>query len=833
MKAVLVAGDVIHDFNLLSLPASPAAHSDALLGTVIRPMAGGAWHLQELVRLACQDIDQAAIEGPRLSTEWTPNSEEGGAQAFSIWSPHPRMSDSRDRVWRIERFLGCQSGQTARAPAPRSPDDLRLDLLVIDDMNLGFRSNRECWETLLERCDRTAPIVLKTTTPIDEGPLWTELMARYADRVTVVLDAGSLRRRHASISQGLSWDRTIEEFQREFADGLSARDLALAQRVAVAFGAEGAGVVGRRHGGPELEHFIYDPDNIEGAWHAARPGITFGATSIIAGAIARFLLDPLTFPLFIAASRALAAIRASHDIAAGSLRDARIEVALASFQADAAHNEIGKALHPVDGNGEASPELAYRSAFPHNLLHAGTAASGGRFRSDLLADLTGNGYEYAVAKAMEVVTEGISPALDTAPKARYGTLVTVDREEIERLNEVRRLILAYADSDTDHRPLSLAVFGPPGSGKSFAIKQLAGALFGKQGPALEFNLSQFGERDELHRAFEQVRDASVKGQLPLVFWDEFDADGLQWLPHFLAPMQDAEYRGGSAVHPFGKAIFVFAGGTCSTFQAFDRSSAAGEEGQWFRRLIDPVSGAASISPSVVRAFLRAKTFHHGARSIEAIVGMSDLAGADYFGVAELPSADLLQLHVTPDFSGLVLDGELELATVELVAGAIHESWRAQREKQGWSWGVTRDDAKQIHPRLVGYSALTEDEKEANRTPARMTIAKLNQIGYRIVPAGSHPAAGATSRFSAEERSKLIEIEHEIWLHDHLLRGYAYAEETNDRLRLHPDIVPFDRLSKEATDLDATVVDSLPAALGKAGYRLARITEDDSAKATGR
>lgn len=170
--------------------------------------------------------------------------------------------------------------------------------------------------------------------------------------------------------------------------------------------------------------------------------------------------------------------------------------------------------------------------------------------------------------------------------------------------------------------------------------------------------------------------------------------------------------------------------------------------------------------------------------------------------------------------------------VELVAGAIHEGWRAEREKQGWSWDAARDDARKTHPRLVSYSDLTEDDRETNRTPARITIAKLGQVGYRIVPLDSDPASGAAAGLSVEERSRLIEIEHDVWLRDHLLRGYAYAEETNDRLRLHNNIAPFERLSQQDTDLDAAVVDSLPAALREAGYRLVRVTESESAEATG-
>ena len=65
-----------------------------------------------------------------------------------------------------------------------------------------------------------------------------------------------------------------------------------------------------------------------------------------------------------------------------------------------------------------------------------------------------------------------------------------------------------------------------------------------------------------------MRDASIRFEIPLVFWDEFDTGDLKWLPDFLAPIQDAEFFAAGLKHPFGKCIFVFAGGTSSRFDEF-------------------------------------------------------------------------------------------------------------------------------------------------------------------------------------------------------------------------------------------------------------------------
>ena len=67
-------------------------------------------------------------------------------------------------------------------------------------------------------------------------------------------------------------------------------------------------------------------------------------------------------------------------------------------------------------------------------------------------------------------------ALENVPCARFGKLLTLDRREIEALRSLRQLMLSYRDGGTRRQPLSLAVFGAPGSGKSFGLIDEVGEL---------------------------------------------------------------------------------------------------------------------------------------------------------------------------------------------------------------------------------------------------------------------------------------------------------------------------------------------------------------------
>ncbi|MEI9954314.1 MAG: AAA family ATPase [Pseudomonadota bacterium] len=292
------------------------------------------------------------------------------------------------------------------------------------------------------------------------------------------------------------------------------------------------------------------------------------------------------------------------------------------------------------------------------------------------------------------------------PVVEFGKLTVAERDEIEGLRSIRNLLKNYLDNPGD-KPISIAVFGPPGSGKSFGVKQIAEHL-DPNIKILEFNMAQFRSPDDLGQALSRVSSENKGKAVPLAFFDEFDCalNGMQlgWLKYFLAPMQDGTFFGASQTINIGPAIFVFAGGIYSSFERFDPRSEPPDEEKGYqltddykarirafaeqkgpdfisrlrghmnvlqinaepgsvkhliRRAIqlrgllsingllrpeDKDSGMAMVDLAIIYGLLTADDYRHGVRSLEATLRMCSRIDG-YIEIASLPSRAQLNMHV--------------------------------------------------------------------------------------------------------------------------------------------------------------------------------------------
>jgi hypothetical protein len=875
-KMVVVSGDITLDWNL-ARSRGPEAQGPAWEPEVcsrLRWQRGGAALLADLVEgVAAQIRGRAAYEirqpdaprrtGTAVDAHMGPE-DPRFHHSYASWLPCAYATakglEKEERAWRVAEFLGIH-----RCPASDTPDDWArvvndspdASLVVLDDADLGFRSKSALWPVSLTAPGSRPWVLVKMSRPVAQGDLWDHLCAHHADRLIAVMTVNDLRLTEVQISRELSWERTAQDLAWEVIYNRDLKGLARCAHVVISFNAAGAFLYSRDGQREAPCRLLFDPEVVEGMWEQGYPGRMVGYTSCLTAGIARqLMLAPEGPDIGEGIRTGLSALRCLHREGYGQRGASAPDVNL-----DFPVRTVVDAL--------VSNDMPYQeTSVP---MRTGT-----RYWT-ILGDRHQSNLEEA---AREVVLKGPERVLKGVPLGRFGDLLTVDRQEIESLRSIRSLVSEYVAQPNPKRPLSIAVFGPPGSGKSFGITQLALALRPDEIDPKAFNLSQFGSIDELLSALHQVRDIGLGGKIPLVFWDEFDSDHhgpYGWLRYFLAPMQDGKFQDGDLAHPIGRAIFVFAGGTSETLERFGKN--VGEDDARAAKVPDFLSrlkgymnvlgpnartdgndpyyvlrramllrgmlsrdarqvlrkGEVQIDSGVLRAMLLTKTYKHGARSMESVIAMSQLAGKTRFERSGLPAEAQLDLHVDgQDFLALVQQLELDGETLERLARAAHAVYCEEQKALGWKYGPRRNKAAKKNPSLVKFDKLPEDDKEQNRGQVRDIPGKLAYAGCYMVPARSGEPPFV---FPADVLEELASMEHTRWMRDKARGGWRYSPKTDRPRKLHncllpwrlKDLAPYagfaerlgaKELPEAEKEKDRTAVRQIATILAHAGYTIA-------------
>ena len=485
--------------------------------------------------------------------------------SFGVWTPHPVRKGNKDAAaWRVQKHFGYgpADGQLPGAQVFRQAASLPAapEMMLIDDGGILFRhqASQAAWPGFSSGRGGKAPmIVLKMSAPLCRGDLWPALLAKKEtrERLIVIVSADDLRGEDALIRRRLSWEQSALDAVRALKEGPVTRQLLQAAHVVVNFRSAGALWVRSGKGGAREAELIFDPQRLEGDHSREFEGTVYGFQTCMAVAV--------THHVMIAGRQGRGVAQAISTGIISGLHARRQLLELG-------HGKVG-------GESPGFPVKEIGSVIARE--HGGFTKAPVPFDLPLdqecgwsmLADSQQAGAQNAPHVGLAFMTAMFGRgALREVPSLTLGRLFTVDRAEIESLRTLERLIREYESERVQPKPLSIGVFGPPGAGKSFGVKALAKAVLGDKVPVLEFNLSQFNGPEALIGAFHQIRDKVLAGITPVAFWDEFDSKGLQWLQYLLAPMQDGAFQDGQIVHPIGKCLFIFAGGTASTLEEFDR-----------------------------------------------------------------------------------------------------------------------------------------------------------------------------------------------------------------------------------------------------------------------
>ena len=569
----------------------------------------------------------------------------------------PRRGEGRetDRVFRVRQQFEMREAGVAVASPPLvlgADAGTPPSLALVDDLKLGFRD--QAAPKALLGCQKVVVAAQWPVTARDgHGTgLWEALSSVRAAKgqVVVILNVSYLRAHGKEISRGLSWQKTFRELLDEFPGELAGTE------VIARLGQEAAA---HRLGNSAKWTFHYYPDRAEDHVKEAHPGDMIGAHAVFAAAVGSALAERR--PIRDGIREAITYASKWHEAGFGAKAD----------QVGYPFNEIGR--WKAKGADPAIQSVSIDEANTTGRLFLLYDTDGDEIDPDELA--------------RKIVVSG-PKEIATLPRAVFSGVAWVDPREVETYRHVAALVVEYLKREAK-RPLSIAVFGPPGSGKSFGVKMVAKAL-GELFP-LEFNVSQWDSASHLVTAFHKAREVNVTGGVPLVFFDEFDStlgqQPLGWLRYFLAPMNDGKFRDADSEYSLGKTVFVFAGGTSHTFREFQEKCSAPEARaakapDFLSRLrghVDilgpsrPRGDSADalyvvrralvlrdllknkgknlfagddlrIHPEVLKMLLSAN-YQHGARSMEAVLDMCRIAGKPTFGLADLPPDEQLEVHI--------------------------------------------------------------------------------------------------------------------------------------------------------------------------------------------
>jgi len=883
---ILVTGDVVLDHNVYAgTRLTPV--SDAPRGTRYSKRPGGAMWVYSLldalfqVGMPSQEIQNSSTSSQLAFglSDATADGLESWPTAFhagAIWEPFDCPRDGKLH-WRLSKNLGYGPRESSKYPASPAVglERLKPGILVIDDGGLGFRwkTASQCWPPFL-RTEKNSKdlqwIILKMSRPLGRGDLWRELKDQYRERLIVIVSADNLRSEDAQVSLGLSWESAVDDLIREIHFNPGVRGLQECRHLIIALRSDAALWLDQpSHANPVCCHLVFDREHGEGERVDSTSGSSFGYLSAITASLVAHVSNapPKDSTNLVPALKAgLSTARFLIEYGHGPIDtpDPAFPFKAAALHMKSPTKEY--AAVEIRRGGTAGYESRKNPAPDRKWTILGQSCHSEVFPGAL----------YGPARRVALLGPG---ALENIPFARFGKLLTMDRREIEGLRSLRQLMLSYHNSGAQKQPLSLAVFGAPGSGKSFGLKQIAEAVFADKNQVLEFNLSQFKGPDDLIGAYHQVRDHVLAGKTPVVFWDEFDSRNNFWLQYLLAPMQDGVFQEGQHSHAIGKCIFVFAGGTSRDFAHFGPSD-------------DPELGEAAAEVEARHDFIAAK----GPDFKSRLAGFLDVLGPNPRQIYDEAAArkglapwkddpsdvdfpvrralllrSLLGLTKNQEDAPLVIDHGLLTALLEAShyrngARSMEKLIGQLRDRGGVPLGRAHlpanaflalyvDDVPGFHSMIRGSDrfldqaerlapilhqdwrdglpkrekggALDVPFEELDQEGRAANVAAAARIPEILALAGFHLEEGtATVKQEAEVRSFLqnhveflAEAEHKGWEAQKRMEGWTYAPERDNVTRKHPLLVPYADLSEEQMGKDRRTILNYPKYARKARFKI--------------
>ena len=120
----------------------------------------------------------------------------------------------------------------------------------------------------------------------------------------------------------------------------------------------------------------------------------------------------------------------------------------------------------------------------------------------------------------------------------------------------------------------------------------------------------------------------------------------------------------------------------------------------------------------------------------------------------------------------------------------------------------------------GWSALTDDEREAAREAADGLIDALDDNGFELLPLRHWGGAPAVT-FTPDETRRLAERDHNRWRARRGTDGWRYGNVRDAREKVTPRLVPWDELAPEWQEYNLSRIQAMPTILARSGFEVGR------------
>ncbi|KAK7417880.1 hypothetical protein QQZ08_011461 [Neonectria magnoliae] len=750
----------------------------------------------------------------------------------------PGQGSQDPKTFRLRRIQQIDTARSWHFPslADSVHDPSSLSIVVFQETKIENpipEDNSTNAIALFKKC-RPRFLIYHMARPLCRGKIWETV--RHGplldtdkpdpERLIVVVDAKDLRAEGIDLSYGLSWEKTCEDFVERL--GLVGKlvSLATCAHLVVLFGCAGA----IYHQGVQVAKpmLFYDPFCVEGEYFRRHVGyVPCIAETFVAG----FTKGLTQSPDLSVKDGIELGLQAARRLAKTGLGDLGNKPSLAMVYRA---SDVMQDLKPDE------PGKLILFEIPSNDI-----AQGSDTNWSLIDHIVGDPAEIA----RQIVKKGALSPASQVPLAKFGELVLFDRREVESFRTIFNFLREYLAAPMS-RPLSIALFGPRGSGKAFAAVQIAEAVsVDHEIHSLRFDLSQFMSFDDLLGAFHSIRDWSLKGSVPIVYFAGIDTtfagSPLGWLAHLLPVMLSGSFSDHGISRPLGAAVFIFGAAAAKTYEDLRKKTTKSksdghptqeqefvaclhgfanilgpnqvQHGEKMDRMY-PVRRAVilrsliekrepnlkyrdkiHIDDGILDALLLVPTYRQGIKSLASIIGMSRLNGCYQFERSALPPPAQLDVYVDHKTFAIYLNGmPLSEQLREDLAEKLHNAYNDERRK-------TANVAEQ--KKLTNWNNTDEELRQSSRAHADSIPSKLRIIGCFLSETQEHRKP--VESFTRGQIEKMAEIEHERWNAEKLQNQWGKGEVRDVKARKSPFLVPWIDLPEQWKNIDRGMVKSYP------------------------